>query len=165
MTDIINMIDSFPYHDEVNYLSLSKMRTWEGAFIQCFQYDDVMDEQIAKALADLDNINAVNPDIDWEDDAFLAHHEGIPDNEKHAYRVAAIVKTLQDEPCFKHPIEFDTYSNGQCGFCVPNGHHRVRAADFLKIDVVPFSLNGDLNMIDELVELAGYEPSPSATLR
>lgn len=165
MSDIIRIADSFQYPDEINYLSISAMRTWQTPFLQFFAYDEITDKQIEMALSDLDNLILVDPDIDWEDDDFLAGHAGIAEKDKHAYRVAAIVMALRESPYFQSPISFDTEANSQCGFCVTNGHHRIRAAEFLGIDVVPFSLNGYVDMIEELIDLAGREETVSVLSR
>lgn len=139
---------------DINYLSIKRMRDWDAPIFRSFQYDDITDEQINSALVDLDNLGQVNPKIDWQDDMFLFKHENIDNEMTHAYRIAALVMELKDNPVFDWPIEFDTFSIEQCGFCIPNGHHRIRAAEFLGIDVVPFSLNGHLDLIDELIALA-----------
>lgn len=136
---------------DVNYLSLTKMRQWDYPIYQEFQYDEIPDSDIQAALQDpvLENID---PTKDWEDDIFLLKAD-IPDDKKHSFRVASLVVDYRKKGQFD-PIELDSFSM-DCGFCIPNGHHRIRAYQFMKIDKVPFALNGGLDELEDLVELAG----------
>lgn len=151
------MFSSLKYPEEVNFLSLEKMRTWDYPVFRAFQYDDVSDEQISAALKDIESIKLVDPLIDWEDDDYLSKNNIIEENLKHAYRVASIVLSIKDKGILS-AIEIDTYSCNKCGFCIPNGHHRIRAFEFMGIDVVPFSLNGECDIIEDLCALCEDHP-------
>ena len=43
----------------------------------------------------------------------------------------------------------------------PNGHHRIRALQFLGVNIVPFELGGPVKPLEQLLQLAG-EPNPSS---
>lgn len=139
---------------DVNYLYLNKLSLWDYPIWTNFQYDEISDEDIYSALQDL-NLANVDPNLDWEDDMWLLEYD-IPENKKHSYRVASLVKEYRKNGKFNNIIELDTFAM-DCGFCIPNGHHRIRAYQFLGIDAVPFGLNGDLDELEELVKCAGVE--------
>ncbi len=134
----------------MTFLSLEALRQSESEAVSLpmFQYDDIDNDQIAAALAD-PNLCNVNPEIDWEVDHFLYRSTSIADSNKHAYRVAALVVAISTVGLI-NPIEFDTGHLWDCGFGVPNGHHRVRALQYLGIDTVPFSMCGYTSVIKKV---------------
>lgn len=140
-----------------NWLNLKKLRDWDFCIFPGFQYDDVSNELIEQALADTQLLNQVNPQLDWEDDGVLmeAQMEGLL---KHAYRVARIVSDIRSNG-LQQTISLDTFVVSRCRACVFNGHHRLRALEFLGIPVGPFDLSGTVDVLTELVRFAG-EPVP-----
>jgi hypothetical protein len=138
-----------------NWLNLEEMRNWSGIIFLGFQYDDIPDDDIDRALAD-DALFSINTDLDWEDDKVLRESQRIPDRLKHAYRVAALVKSIETRKLEK-AIELDTFCTVRCRSCIPNGHHRIRALQYLGFDSAPFSLSGHLDSLEELVRIAGVK--------
>ncbi len=136
---------------QTNWLDIRLMRDWPYPAWQGFQYDYIEDIQIAEALAD-DRIVNVNASLDWEADHWLMESD-IAEDKKHSYRVAAIILALMNGG-YLSKIELDTYALNCCS-CVPNGHHRVRALEYLKCRVAPFGLQGTLDELEQLVELSG----------
>ena len=138
-----------------NWLNLKKLEHWEFPLFQGFQYDRVDDKAIAAALADFENLSQVNPLLDWEDDQWLDENELIPDENKHAYRVAALVYQFQHGHPMQQGISLDTFLANKCCSCISNGHHRIRALQFLGVKVAPFELGGPVKPLEQLLKLAG----------
>lgn len=138
-----------------NWLVFEQVKAWDAAVLPLFQYDGVTDEAIAAALSDEANLSHVNPSIDWEDDHWLQACTTIPVEHKHAYRVAALVRAFQAGSSMSRPIYLDTFLLGQCGCGVGDGHHRIRALQFLGVPAGPFALSGYTTLLNELVRTAG----------
>lgn len=142
-----------------NWLYLDKIEGREFSLIMGFQYDSVSDAQILRALGDPQVLCQVSPALDWEDDEWLAESTAVACDDKHAYRVAALVALLQEGGTLTQPIELDTFLAGRCANGIGNGHHRIRALQYLGVPVAPFSLSGALDMLEDLVKGAGA-PGP-----
>jgi hypothetical protein len=140
-----------------NWLRFDKIEIWDFAFIAGFQYDKITDRLIAEALADEENVAQVDTSLDWEDDDWLRDLESVPDTRKHAYRVAALVRDFQSGAVMCDAISMDTFTVSKCASCVTNGHHRVRALQYLGVPAAPFSLSGSLDVLKDLVQLANVE--------
>ncbi len=142
-----------------NWLNFEKLKEWDAVVFQAFQYDAISDGAIELALADVERLRQVDTNQDWEDDAWLrdAAH-GIPDEQKHAYRVAALVHAFRNGQPMRDAIHLDTGNLGQCGCGVGNGHHRIRALQFLGLKAGPFDLSGYVSMLERLVAKAGCVP-------
>lgn len=136
------------------------MQDWDFPFHRGFQYDDITDEHIAAALVDVDNLACVLPDIEWQCDGWLERNQTIPAGRKHAYRVAALVHAFRGENVLKNGISLDTFCVSQCCSCVPDGHHRIRALQYLGFPAGPFWLGGHVEPLEDLVRLAGTTPPP-----
>jgi hypothetical protein len=145
-----------------NWLDFQKMQDWDYLFFTGFQYDDIPDAHIDEALADVTNLNQVNPALDWEGDSWLAGNESIPSSRKHAYRVAALVHAFRTGELLKKGISLDTFHVQKCRSCVGDGHHRVRALQYLGLTAGPFWLGGHVDALEALVEIAGTVPPPDA---
>lgn len=140
-----------------NWLRFDKIEDWEYVVLLGFQYDDVSNEDIAAALLDTAHLAQVDTSKDWEDDRWLHASQSIPEAKKHAYRVAAIVRELQVGGAIKRSISLDTFSVAECRSCVSNGHHRVRALQYMGLEMGPFSLAGRVDALEELVGVAGVD--------
>lgn len=140
-----------------NWLKFDKIEEWDHLVIPGFQYDYITDEHIAAALEDTEALSKVDTRIDWEDDRWLSQCMTIPDDRKHAYRVAAIVKQLENGGKLTKGISLDTFANGQCCSCVNNGHHRVRALQYMGMKEGPFTMSGYCSLLEDLIRVAGSE--------
>lgn len=138
-----------------NWLVFERVKAWEAAVLPLFQYDRVTDADIAAALADDANLQHVDTRIEWEDDDWLRANTAIPESRKHAYRVAALVKAFQSGEVMTRPIFLDTFLLDRCGCGVGDGHHRIRALQFLGVPAGPFALSGHLTPLEDLVRTAG----------
>lgn len=144
-----------------NWLQFDKIELWDSVVITGFQYDEVPDADIQAAL-DSPHLHQVNTALDWEDDTWLSEHATIPPTQKHAYRVAGLVADMRAGNGLATAIELDTFAM-RCCSCVPNGHHRVRALQFLGLPCGPFSLSGHLTQLGALVRLAQMPCPPEFT--
>jgi hypothetical protein len=138
-----------------NWLTFEKVKAWSATPLRLFQYDSVPDELISRALADTVVLDHVDTSLDWEDDRWLRACQAVPDEHKHAYRVAALVRELRAGGKLRRPILIDTFMLGRCGCGIDNGHHRIRALQYLGVPCGPFGLSGYLGPLEELVRLAG----------
>ena len=145
-----------------NWLDFQKIRDWDYLFFQGFQYDAISDELISAALADTANLTQVRPDIDWQCDSWLAANKTIPSEHKHAYRVASLVNAFRSGDLLTSGISLDTFNVRQCLSCVSDGHHRVRALQYLGITAGPFWLSGHVEPLKALIRLAGTTPPENA---
>lgn len=138
-----------------NWLQFDRISHWEVSVLHGFQYDSITDTDIAEALQDRDRLMNVDCNIDWENDRWLARNEEIQDSKKHAYRVASLIEAMTSGRLLQKSINLDTYSNGSCCSCVCDGHHRIRALQYLGLQAGPFSLSGLVDALEELVAIAG----------
>ena len=140
-----------------NWLNFERLKQWNALMFPLFQYDDISDDTITQALRDVRNVAQIPIHKDWEDDIWLAQHALIPEELKHAYRVAALVQALQRGDRLKRPISLDTFVLEHCGCAVNDGHHRIRALQYLGVAAGPFALGGHLDLLEEVVMLAGCD--------
>jgi hypothetical protein len=140
-----------------NWLQFDKLKQWDYLVMPFFQYDDVPDAHIYEALQD-PGLAHVDVQLDWEDDQWLSAAGHIPEARKHAYRVAALVQAFQSGQPMSAAIELDTFHVLRCGCSIGNGHHRIRALQYLGTDCGPFALSGRLTPLEELVAEAGCNP-------
>lgn len=138
-----------------NWLDLKGMQAWEGFVLRGFQYDRVLDSDIREALGDSEAMSRIRTNSDWQDDSWLAGNKRIPEGRKHAYRIAALVHELQNGGTLRSAVELDTFMAGRCLSAIPDGHHRLRALQFLGFKEAPFSLSGRMDELEDLVALAG----------
>ncbi|KWU26275.1 hypothetical protein [Burkholderia cenocepacia] len=138
-----------------NWLTFEKIRDWDFPVYSGFAYDWLSDDDIQAALADGPRLINVDPQIDWEDDRWLSACTTIPEERKHAYRVAALVRAFSAGEKMHRTINLDTFTNGRCTNCIANGHHRIRALQFLGVSVGPFGLSGLVDELERLVSIAG----------
>lgn len=126
------------------------MNIWEYPIWKGYQYDNITDTEIEKVLSNYQNILLkINPNLDWEDDYYLRECLDIPDELKHAARIAKLVQVILIGNKVT-PITIDTFSVDNCKNCIPNGHHRIRALQYLKYDRFPASLSGYTYLIKQL---------------
>lgn len=145
-----------------HWLVFDAMRSWDVPPLTGFQYDAIPDAYIAEALADQEQLARVDPALDWEEDSWLARCANVPKERKHAYRIARLVYEFEHDRPMQQGIALDTFNAQRCRSAVGNGHHRVRALQFLGLSAGPFWLGGHVHLLRALVDLAGTEPPPAA---
>ena len=138
-----------------NWLNFNMVSELHGDCYPGYQYDSISDAVIADALVDTQVINNIDTGIDWQDDRWLSVLTTVPESRKHAYRVAALVRELQLGGKLKSAISLDTFSNVHCCNSISDGHHRVRALQYLDMASGPFSLSGELDVLEDMVAIAG----------
>lgn len=146
-----NKIDSINVnnaYNEAEYVLFSTFQNIDFLF-NGFQYDSITDEDIKYCL-NLDFLDKINIDIDWEDDYFLYNTNIVPESLKHAVRIAKIVQCILNGNFLMNPVSFDTFSEYNCLSCINNGHHRIRALQFLGYEGFPVTLSGELDFIDSI---------------
>jgi hypothetical protein len=136
--------------DKPVLLSFKRLEQWKYPAFPGFQYDFIPDAMITWALT-WSRLDQVDLSIGWEDDIFLYNEESLSGELKHALRVARLVKHIREGGTV-YPVELDTFNVNNCCSCISDGHHRIRALQYLKLPAVPISLNGH---IDELNILMG----------
>lgn len=145
-----------------NWLAFDRFAEWDFLVWTGFAYDAISDEAIAAALADTAHLDQVDTALDWEDDQWLAACPAIPEADKHAYRIAALVRQFRSGQLMTNTISVDTFAAGRCPSAVCNGHHRIRALQYLGLTAGPFDLSGLLEYLEDLVSLARVTPPPLA---
>jgi hypothetical protein len=146
-----------------NWLTLSKIEQWDRLFFLGFQYDEIPNEVIAEALCDPAKLAFVDCTVEWQEDRWLSAEKTIPDSKKHAYRIAAIVRALEAGDGMQKAVTLDTFSAARCRSAISDGHHRIRALQYLGLDCAPFSLGGVVSELRKLVDLAGATCPAGAT--
>jgi hypothetical protein len=127
---------------DVFYVKFKHIEKWDYSIWKGFQYDYISDEMITNAL-NYSNLDNIDLNIDWEDDYLLQNDNSISDEFKHAIRIAGLVKKIQSNGIeIIQPIIIDTFTVETCCSCIYNGHHRIKALQYLKYDRFPASLNG-----------------------
>ncbi len=138
-----------------NWLDFNKVSEFSEDWVSGYNYDEITDSQIKRALADNKVIVNIDTTLDWQCDSWLSQLTTVPESSKHSYRVAAIVRELQSGGQLNSAITIDTFSSFKCCNSIPDGHHRVRALQYLGMTCGPFSLGGDCDILEALVEMAG----------
>lgn len=142
----------------IHWLRFDSIEKWPDAVILGFQYDDVGDKDIKKCLGLPKVLAQQDVDHDWEDDRYLDDTKDIPVALKHAARIAAIVSAIQAGNLLSKPLTLDSYATRTCKSAIPNGHHRIRALQYLGASCAPFELGGSVESLNKLVSIAGVKP-------
>ena len=126
----------------LNFSKISDWAEWTGFGLSGFQYNEVTDADITSALANSSVIASIDTNLDWEDDEYLSETPDVSEDKKHAHRIAALVRELRVGGNIRNAVEIDTFCMDRCCSGVFNGHHRIRAMQFLGMECGPFSLSG-----------------------
>lgn len=146
-----------------NWLDVNKYKRWikRKGLPPVFIYDDVTDEEIEAALLDVEVLAKSDVSMDWQD-AYDWDNE--PENniaygqKWQTYRIAALVKMFRDEgEKFIKAIDIDTFYKNHNACFVEDGHHRIRALQYLKIFVMPFCMSGHEDLLEEIINFAGIK--------
>lgn len=138
--------------DDIEYISFKKIKSWDK---YCgFVYDYITDEQIDIAMEFLTDYPDIKNDIDisvnFLDDTFI---NKIKDTQSlifaHSCRISMLVEIAKHQQL--DPVLFDTECSVTDVYSgVTDGHHRIRALQYLKREVFPASCAGYVNTIDSL---------------
>ena len=117
---------------------------YKSPYFYGFAYDYISDEEIEESFQ---YIQFVNIEIEWQDDYELSNNKNIPDKLKHAIRVAKLVDIIRNNKGID-AVSFDTYSKGLS--FISDGHHRIRALQYLQYEYFPASIAGTISLIQKI---------------
>lgn len=110
---------------------------WE--YYTGFAYDAITDNEIAEAFS---YIEYCDIEKEWQDDIALYDTKKVPENLKHASRIAALVIDIQTGKGID-PVNFSTYAiKSPSG--ISDGNHRIRALQYTRHEYFPVCLNGNV---------------------
>lgn len=113
-----------------------------------FAYDHISDPDIARALDEMNGLDLIHELASpWEGDGKSQSASLDTLSLFHARRVAIFVSALRKGIVFP-PVQMDTMSS--CFGWIVDGHHRIRAFEFLGVFHVPAEVSGYVKVIDEL---------------
>ena len=114
----------------------------------------ISDDRINKALSLLENdtisklvISEIK--FDWQDAILLTDTLLIPEDLKHAIRIALLSKYIKNNVPIQ-PVSIDTYSRAVSHL---EGHHRLLALKYLGHKEFPCYLSGVINVLEEELEI------------
>jgi hypothetical protein len=136
-------------YKEAVFVKFKDLLNWDFITLKGFQYDSVTNNDIALCLNNPD-LNKINISLDWEDDQYLFNAKHIENNLKHAMRIAALIVEFNKPDSSIEPVDIDTVSVNQCLSAITNGHHRIRALQYLGYNGFPSYLSGYCSMLEEL---------------
>lgn len=131
-------------YDEVQLISFEKIKNLN--YYTGFAYDGITDNIINTCLNKPDWLNLCNLNIEWQDDNTLMHTKQIPEQYKHASRVAVLIKAIEAGNGIT-PVTFDTIGVNY----IIDGNHRIRALQFLDFKYFPAYCSGDMDEIKKMI--------------
>lgn len=132
------------YPEDLCWIDLKRLEEWDWPERAGFAYDEIKDEEIIAYLVSDKSQLDVDISIEWQDDK-----ESLKRNEWktfHAKRIAALVREMTEGKPIK-PVELDTFANVRCPSCIVDGHHRIRALQYLGFEKIPAYCSG---LVEEL---------------
>lgn len=135
-------------YDEAVWLLFQSLEESNLEFIPGFAYDCISDNEIEVLLSE--DLNIVDINLGWESDLNFSRNKSVPDDKKHAMRIAKIVSGILDGSFICEPVHFDTEAALTSSSFIVDGHHRIRALQFLGFDGFPVVCSGDVKIIDSL---------------
>ena len=136
--------------NEVDMIGFEKIYNWDCLLFTGFQYDDISDKMIEEALL-YNKFDKIDISKGWEDDDFLEADTSISDDIKHAIRVAALVMHIRDGGGV-NPVNLDTFTMNVCRSCISDGHHRIRALQYLGYTHFPAYCSGEVKLLKCLID-------------
>lgn len=120
------------------FIEFADLASWEIPQVPGFMYSNVSSALITKAFNHPDLKYVKSMDVPYEQDTFLVNHPVFSEKKKHAMRIAKIVDSLYEGALFP-PVILDISADSmhKCHTCMPVGHHRVRALQYMNELKVP----------------------------
>ena len=127
--------------DSSELITFEALEQWDYPLIRIFTYDYIDDSEIQQQLND-GSFNDISIEAHWGNTT--ANNSPKKDNPIHPKRIAALVMRFHSKGKFD-PIRIEATEVVRkiSGFCVTDGHHRLRALRFLKIPSFYALLNDD----------------------
>ena len=110
-------------------VSFDELEGWSLPKIRKYQYEFVSDSDIEEALLS-NELERVDLQKDWDKESGSSSTKS--DNPYHILRVAKIVKCINEGVEFE-PVVINIKNYNECGYCVSDGQHRLRAMKYLKM--------------------------------
>ena len=148
------------YPEDVQWVCFHKIARWGYPYIQSFAYDWISNKYIDR-MNNHPLLLKTDLSKDWQDDIFDITDPSLfpPDYiqyptirmDYHPLRVRAIIEHLINRGWIA-PITLDTYSNRSCPNCISDGHHRIRALQYLGYTHFPAYCSGLINEIERIID-------------
>lgn len=152
-TQFTSQLCEIPYFRVNSYdcvpIFIQAILEWDYSYFEGFQYDWITDKEITEALTHpvLEKL-----DITIEHEADYDSLHDIPVRDYHILRVAVLVNYLHEHVLVKS-IGIDTIYQNKCCSCIGDGHHRIRALQYLKAAQILCDLQGCVSELDKLLDL------------
>ena len=95
-------------------------------------------------------LSKVDIERDWQDDT-LFDDSSMDFEFVHALRIAVLILSIERGNGVK-PVFLDTMVGGDCCSCIFDGHHRIRALQYLGYTHFPVSCSGEVRLINQIVD-------------
>lgn len=128
------------------YITFLQLESWDYPKRKVYQYAFVSDKEISKAIA---SGSVENHDLGIEWYCINDNTSTRKDNPIHIERIAKIVIELRAGTEFE-PININAENYETCGYCVTDGHHRLRAYKYLNYKGFKAIFSGDKQAIEKL---------------
>ena len=137
--------------DHIEFISFKKIEKWDK--YSGFVYDFITDEQIEFSTEILKRYpaikNKLNIGVNWLDDPYMEVVNDLELFTLHAWRISLLIDIAKKEQLT--PVVFDTISNVVNVYSgVLDGHHRIRALQYLNRPVFPGYCSGYADEIDSI---------------
>ena len=138
--------------DEIEYISFKKIEKWDK--YSGFVYDFITDKQIEFATEILKQYPEIkqnlNIDVNFLDDKHMENYK--TEQElifMHSCRISILIDIAKNNSLI--PVVFDTIANVVDNYSgVLDGHHRIRALQYLKRLIFPAYCSGYVDEIDSI---------------
>lgn len=130
-------------------ISFNTLERWSYPAIKSIQYDYISDQDISQELKN-DTLESFELGESWA--SLTNNYSTRADNPIHVRVVAKLVQYLRVGAQFP-PITIIAERDIQerCGYCVIDGHHRLRALKYQKLDVFSVKVRGEDDAVRELL--------------
>ena len=129
-------------------LTIDALERWSVPELRSHVYRYLTDDQIRRSVGE-DDLSAVNLDAWWAMEG--GNDSTGPGNPIHLPRIAKLVLAIRNGALVV-PLKIDA-DESQCCYCVTDGHHRIRALQYLKRNSFPAQLRGNGEALIELRQL------------
>jgi hypothetical protein len=123
-------------------IEFAKLESWTYPNIKSYQYDFILDSDIDQAIEILGNKAPIISNDGWP--GLTENHSTKEDNPFHIEHVANLVNFIKlGNDLDPITIIAEEDIRNQSGFCISDGHHRVRAYKYLRVESINAIVRGD----------------------
>lgn len=120
-------------------IDFSDLERWSFPKEKHYQYDFVQDSELERLIKS-GGLDGFQINSCWS--TLTDNYSTGADNPVHAMIVAKLV-TLFESGNKQHPVRIKAETDSCCGYCITDGHHRIRALKYLKCKSFWAELIGD----------------------